>query len=131
MLLPQITEQQITDFIVAGLQEDIREGDHTSLACIPEDSRSHAVLKIKDYGVIAGVELAACGGALSADRCLPAARAARCARQSGRDRDRGPTRFRRGRGIFGAARSGAFAGHVARWSARGHRTGLFQRPDSG
>ena len=58
MLLPQITEQQITDFIVAGLHEDIREGDHTSLACIPENSRSHAVLKIKDYGVIAGVELA-------------------------------------------------------------------------
>src|SRR5690349_4321793 len=54
----QITDQQITDFIIAGLYEDIREGDHTSLATIPADKRSHAVLKVKDYGVIAGVELA-------------------------------------------------------------------------
>ena len=54
----QITDQQIHDFIVAGLYEDIREGDHTSLATIPADSRTRAVLKVKDYGVIAGVELA-------------------------------------------------------------------------
>lgn len=54
----QITDQQIHDFIVAGLYEDIREGDHTSLATIPADGRTRAVLKIKDYGVIAGVELA-------------------------------------------------------------------------
>ena len=54
----QITEEQINDFIKAGLHEDIREGDHTSLATIPADSRSQAVLKVKDYGVIAGVELA-------------------------------------------------------------------------
>lgn len=54
----QITDQLIHDFIVAGLHEDIHEGDHTSLATIPADSRSHAVLKVKDYGVLAGVELA-------------------------------------------------------------------------
>ena len=54
----QITDQQIQDFIVAGLYEDIREGDHTSLATIPADSRNRAVLKVKDYGVMAGVELA-------------------------------------------------------------------------
>jgi len=54
----QITDQVITDFITAGLQEDIREGDHTSLATISADSRSRAALKVKDYGIIAGVELA-------------------------------------------------------------------------
>ncbi len=54
----QITDQHIHDFIVAGLHEDIREGDHTSLATITADSRSRAVLKIKDYGVLAGVEMA-------------------------------------------------------------------------
>ena len=54
----QITDQQIHDFIVAGLQEDIGTGDHTSLATIPAGSRSRAALKIKDYGVLAGVELA-------------------------------------------------------------------------
>lgn len=53
-----ITDQQIKDFIVAGLYEDIRDGDHTSLATIPAESRSKAILRVKDYGVIAGVELA-------------------------------------------------------------------------
>ncbi|MCB0526662.1 MAG: carboxylating nicotinate-nucleotide diphosphorylase [Lewinellaceae bacterium] len=54
----EITDQKINDFIIAGLQEDIGGGDHTSLATIPADSRSKAALKVKDYGVIAGVELA-------------------------------------------------------------------------
>lgn len=53
-----ITDQQIEDFITASLHEDVREGDHTSLATIPASSISRAVLKVKDYGVIAGVELA-------------------------------------------------------------------------
>lgn len=52
-----ITDQQISDFVAAGLYEDIRDGDHTSLATIPADSRSKAMLRVKDYGVIAGVEL--------------------------------------------------------------------------
>lgn len=55
---PQITDQQIKDFIIAGLHEDVREGDHSSLATIPADKRSRAALKVKDYGVIAGIELA-------------------------------------------------------------------------
>lgn len=54
----QITDQVIEDFIKAALHEDIREGDHTALATIPAEHRSRAVLKIKDYGVLAGVELA-------------------------------------------------------------------------
>jgi nicotinate-nucleotide pyrophosphorylase (carboxylating) len=54
----QITDEVLKEFITAGLHEDIREGDHTSLATIPAESRSKAVLKIKDYGVIAGIELA-------------------------------------------------------------------------
>ena len=54
----QITDAQINDFIIAGLREDTGAGDHTSLATIPADSRSRAILKIKDYGVLAGVEMA-------------------------------------------------------------------------
>lgn len=54
----QITDQLIHDFIVTGLREDVRDGDHTSLATIPPDHRSRAALKIKDYGVVAGVEVA-------------------------------------------------------------------------
>lgn len=54
----QITDEQIKNFIIAGLHEDVREGDHTSLATIPAESRSRAMLKVKDYGIIAGLELA-------------------------------------------------------------------------
>ena len=54
----QITDQLIQEFITAALYEDVRSGDHTSLATIPADHRSRAALKVKDYGVIAGVELA-------------------------------------------------------------------------
>ncbi|MBK8349622.1 MAG: carboxylating nicotinate-nucleotide diphosphorylase [Saprospiraceae bacterium] len=45
-------------FIFDGLYEDIREGDHTSRACIPADDRTHAKLLVKAEGVIAGVEVA-------------------------------------------------------------------------
>jgi nicotinate-nucleotide pyrophosphorylase (carboxylating) len=56
--LGNITEKQLKKFIDDGLYEDIREGDHTSLACIPKESRNRAKLLVKDYGIIAGVELA-------------------------------------------------------------------------
>lgn len=48
----------IDDFIVAGLYEDTHGVDHTSNACIPANNRSVANLLVKDYGVVAGVELA-------------------------------------------------------------------------
>ena len=54
----QITDQVIQEFIIAALQEDVGNGDHSSLATIPADHRSQASLKVKDYGVLAGVELA-------------------------------------------------------------------------
>jgi nicotinate-nucleotide pyrophosphorylase (carboxylating) len=54
----QISDQQIQDFITAALYEDVRDGDHTAQACISPESRSKAILKVKDYGVLAGVELA-------------------------------------------------------------------------
>ena len=53
-----INEQELLDFIQKGLHEDVRDGDHTSLACIPPDARSRARLLVKDAGVIAGIELA-------------------------------------------------------------------------
>jgi nicotinate-nucleotide pyrophosphorylase (carboxylating) len=54
----QISDAQINEFITAALYEDVRTGDHTALACIAPASRSKAVLKVKDYGVLAGIELA-------------------------------------------------------------------------
>lgn len=53
-----IDPKTLEKFIEDALHEDVRDGDHTSLACIPADSRSKARLLVKDPGVIAGVELA-------------------------------------------------------------------------
>ena len=50
--------QQVEEFIDKALAEDVGDGDHTSLACIPADAISKAKLLVKDEGVIAGVELA-------------------------------------------------------------------------
>jgi nicotinate-nucleotide pyrophosphorylase (carboxylating) len=47
-------EQQIQSW----LQEDIGDGDHTSLACIPENAIGKSRLIIKEKGVLAGVEIA-------------------------------------------------------------------------
>ena len=48
----------IEDIIINALREDIGDGDHSSLACVPEDAIGKAKLIIKDEGIIAGVELA-------------------------------------------------------------------------
>lgn len=53
-----VTTERINWLIEQSLLEDVGSGDHTSLACIPATQISHAVLKIKDEGIIAGVELA-------------------------------------------------------------------------
>jgi nicotinate-nucleotide pyrophosphorylase (carboxylating) len=50
--------EKLDAFIVEALNEDIGDGDHTSLACIPTDKRDTARLLVKDPGVIAGVEVA-------------------------------------------------------------------------
>lgn len=46
------------EFIAAALEEDIRDGDHSTLACILPDTRGKAILKIKEDGIIAGIDLA-------------------------------------------------------------------------
>ncbi|QQX76591.1 MULTISPECIES: carboxylating nicotinate-nucleotide diphosphorylase [Aequorivita] len=47
------------DIIIANaIREDVGDGDHSSLACIPEDARGTAKLLVKDAGIIAGVEFA-------------------------------------------------------------------------
>jgi len=48
----------IHQFITNALAEDVGDGDHTSLATIPEGTNGKARLIIKDSGVLAGVELA-------------------------------------------------------------------------
>jgi nicotinate-nucleotide pyrophosphorylase (carboxylating) len=48
----------IDEIINKALEEDIGDGDHTSLACIAESSSGKAKLLVKQQGIIAGVELA-------------------------------------------------------------------------
>ena len=40
------------------MKEDVGDGDHSSLSCIPADARGKAVLKIKQDGILAGMEIA-------------------------------------------------------------------------
>lgn len=45
-------------FIDNALNEDIGDGDHTSLACIPEKAIGKAHLLVKDTGILCGVDIA-------------------------------------------------------------------------
>lgn len=45
-------------FIAAALAEDIGSGDHSTLASIPPNAMGKAVLKIKEDGILAGMQLA-------------------------------------------------------------------------
>jgi nicotinate-nucleotide pyrophosphorylase (carboxylating) len=48
----------IESLIDLALEEDIGDGDHTSLACIPDHASGKAQLLVKQAGVIAGVDIA-------------------------------------------------------------------------
>jgi nicotinate-nucleotide pyrophosphorylase (carboxylating) len=48
----------VQEIIANALREDIGDGDHSTLACVPENATGKAQLLIKDNGVLAGVELA-------------------------------------------------------------------------
>jgi len=48
----------IDQFIINSLNEDVGDGDHTSLATISEGTQGKAKLLVKDEGILAGVELA-------------------------------------------------------------------------
>jgi nicotinate-nucleotide pyrophosphorylase (carboxylating) len=49
---------KLTAFIRTALEEDIGDGDHSTLSCIPADIKGKAVLKIKEAGILAGVQIA-------------------------------------------------------------------------
>lgn len=50
--------QKLTQLIKNAFEEDIGEGDHTTLASIGKEEKGKAVLKIKDTGILAGVDIA-------------------------------------------------------------------------
>ncbi len=51
-------KEMFEHLIKEALHEDIGSGDHSTLSCIPADKKGKAVLKIKQQGVLAGVEVA-------------------------------------------------------------------------
>ena len=51
-------DEQLHKLIDAALQEDVGDGDHSTLSCIPANAKGKAVLKIKQDGILAGVEVA-------------------------------------------------------------------------
>lgn len=54
----KLFDQDTENLIERCLQEDIGDGDHTSLATIPNDQQVKVALKVKDRGIIAGISLA-------------------------------------------------------------------------
>ena len=51
-------ESQFQQLIKNALEEDVGDGDHSTLACIDPDAKGKAILKVKDTGIIAGVDVA-------------------------------------------------------------------------
>ncbi len=48
----------LKEFILKSLAEDLGDGDHSSLACIPESKTGKAKLLIKESGILAGIRIA-------------------------------------------------------------------------
>ena len=53
-----IPEYYLDNLINRALSEDVGNGDHSSLSCIPHDSQGEAFLLVKQEGIIAGIDIA-------------------------------------------------------------------------
>ncbi len=51
-------DNQLYHLVDEALKEDVGDGDHSTICCIPAESRGKAVLKIKQDGVLAGMSIA-------------------------------------------------------------------------
>ena len=51
-------KEEIKGIISNAIREDVGDGDHSSLACIPREANGKAKLLVKDEGILAGVEFA-------------------------------------------------------------------------
>ena len=60
----ELTRFQIAPFVEAALREDIRSGDITTNALIPNDARAKAQMRMRENGVLAGIEVAKCAFSL-------------------------------------------------------------------
>ena len=51
-------QNELDIIITNAIREDVGDGDHSSLACIPDTATGKAKLLVKDEGIIAGVDFA-------------------------------------------------------------------------
>ncbi|NTS39655.1 carboxylating nicotinate-nucleotide diphosphorylase [Flavisolibacter sp. BT320] len=51
-------EARLYKLVETSLQEDVGDGDHSTLCCIPAGVKGKAVLKIKQDGILAGLDVA-------------------------------------------------------------------------
>lgn len=51
-------DEQLHHLITEAIGEDVGDGDHSTLSCIPKEQKGKAVLKIKQAGILAGVSVA-------------------------------------------------------------------------
>ncbi|HAB26779.1 MAG TPA: carboxylating nicotinate-nucleotide diphosphorylase, partial [Xanthomarina gelatinilytica] len=58
MISKEQFQKEIELIVANAIREDVGDGDHSSLACIPEQATGKAKLLVKDNGIIAGVEFA-------------------------------------------------------------------------
>lgn len=58
MISEEQFRREIALIIENAIREDVGDGDHSSLACIPPEAMGKAKLLVKDRGIIAGVEFA-------------------------------------------------------------------------
>ncbi|SKB97519.1 nicotinate-nucleotide pyrophosphorylase [carboxylating] [Sphingobacterium nematocida] len=55
--MDQEYKKELSFFVQQALREDVRDGDHTSLAALPVDKLGEAKLLVKENGILAGVEV--------------------------------------------------------------------------
>lgn len=58
MITKEQFDKELRLIIENAIREDVGDGDHSSLACIPADAMGKAKLLVKDEGILAGVEFA-------------------------------------------------------------------------
>ena len=58
MISEEQFQKELRIIIKNALREDVGDGDHSSLACIPKEAMGKAKLLVKEAGIIAGIEFA-------------------------------------------------------------------------
>lgn len=58
MYLNSTYDLQLNKLVINALEEDIGDGDHSTLSCIDAGATGMAILKVKDSGILAGIDVA-------------------------------------------------------------------------